>query len=171
MQVCMSICNYALGIVFEQYYCSVFGICHESASPMSCCASCFTSFQDASVSPESCAIVTTKEFDASALSNLHAAVGNGQHVACAGLALLTAFASIQIHDGKNKPQVPAVPQETVIIGPAADGRCFFSCCYLWCLSSEEKEVWMSIKRNQQGFAAEKARQKHEETLSSQPSCL
>ncbi|CAK9085464.1 unnamed protein product, partial [Durusdinium trenchii] len=37
-------------------------------------------------------------FDPSILSRPHVAVGNGQHMACAGVAIAVALACIQLHD-------------------------------------------------------------------------
>ena len=98
-------------------------------------------------------------FDIDLLSNPHYAVGNGQHVGCAGLAILAALASIELF-----PEVaPAPPLDANVktIGPSADGRCFFSCCYLWCSTNSEKRTWAEVERNGVGFPLDAERLKVE----------
>ena len=73
--------------------------------------------------------------------------------------MLDALASVEWF-----PEVaPAPPLDSHVktIGPSADGRCFFSCCYLWCSTNSEKRRWAEVERNGVGFPLDAERLKEE----------
>ncbi len=107
-------------------------------------------------------MVSRQVFDLSLLTNPHMAVGNGQHLVCASLALLAALVSIELF-AEPSPLACIMPtaDNDVEINPSADGRCFFSCLYLHSASTDEKKIWANTERNAQGFPIESSRQKTE----------
>lgn len=97
------------------------------------------------------------------LSNPHLAVGNGQHLACATLALLASLTAIELfEDPSPSADLVPTPHHNVEINPAADGHCFFSCLYLHFASMEEKRQWAAVDRNPSGFPISTERQKLED---------
>lgn len=93
------------------------------------------------------------------LSNPHLAVGNGQHLVNAALAVLAALCCIEFF-----PELDLKPclQHNIEINPQADGRCFWSCIYIHHASLQEKREWAYAERNNQGFPLAKERQKMED---------
>ena len=102
---------------------------------------------------------SAKVFGMSLLSNPHGAVGNGQHMGCAGLALLAALACIEFFPDE-APQA-ALSTDVTRIDPAPDGRCFYSCCFLWSSTASVKKDWANTPRNN-GFPISSTRLKEEE---------
>ncbi len=102
-------------------------------------------------------------FDASRLSTPHAAVGNGQHVPCATVALLATLCCIEFFPEVNVPRT-IDGEKYVILNVMADGRCFWSCCYLWQKGLAEQNEWLDVVRNTSGMPLATARMKHEENL-------
>ena len=106
-----------------------------------------------------------KVFDDSLLTTPHAVVGNGQHIPCAALALCATLLSVELF-----PEVTlsrGISEKQYIINVSADGRCFFSCCFLCIKGTSEQQQWLSIQRNQCGFPLDSQRMKHEDTCVSQ----
>jgi len=102
-------------------------------------------------------------FDASRLSTPHAAVGNGQHVPCATVALLATLCCIELYAEVNVPST--IDGDTyVILNVMADGRCFWTCCYLWQKGIAEQNEWLDVARNATGMPLATARMKQEENL-------
>lgn len=106
---------------------------------------------------------TAQVFDASRLSTPHAAVGNGQHVPCATVALLATLCCIELYAEVNVPRT--IDGDTyVILNVMADGRCFWTCCYLWQKGVAEQNEWLGVARNATGMPLATARMKQEQIL-------
>lgn len=121
-------------------------------------------------------------FDPSILSRPHVAVGNGQHMACAGVAIAVALACIQLHDMGPVPVPepigprvdpppapepvgpPVHPPPENVLPVAANGRCFFSSMFLSQASEYIRHQWSQIPRNETGFALDPQRLEWEDGL-------
>ena len=57
-------------------------------------------------------------------------------------------------------------QEMVIINPMADGRCFWSCLYLWSSGGDIRNEWLHQERSSQGFPEESRRVVEKEVVHS-----
>ena len=99
----------------------------------------------------------------SQLTNPHQAVGNGQHLPCAALALLAALTSIELFP-EPSPCAELIPSSyhNVEINVPSDGRCYYSCIYLHFATFSEKSKWANTLRNKAGFAVDISRQKEED---------
>ena len=108
--------------------------------------------------------MSAKVFDESArlLSTPHAAVGNGQHIPCATIALLAVLCSVELFPTATLTK--SIGQTNQIVNVMADGRCFFSCCFLWSNGISEQRQWLEVVRNQCGFPTAVARMKHEDDV-------
>ena len=108
--------------------------------------------------------LSAKVFDESArlLSTPHAAVGNGQHIPCATIALLAVLCSVELFPTATLTK--SIGQTNQIVNVMADGRCFFSCCFLWSNGISEQRQWLEVVRNQCGFPTAVARMKHEDDV-------
>eukprot|EP00435_Cladocopium_sp_Y103_P013429 s4195_g3.t1 len=103
-------------------------------------------------------------FDESArsLRTPHAAVGNGQHIPCATIALLAVLCSVELFPTATITK--SLQQTSQILNVGADGRCFFSCCFLWSKGISEQRRWLEVIRNQCGFAIDQDTQIHEDAV-------
>lgn len=103
-------------------------------------------------------------FDPSILSSPHAALGNGQHIPCAALAFAAFLCSVEFFPSVSLPK-NLQPQESqgTLVNVMADGRCFWSACYVASRGKQEQAEWLAIARNRSGFPIETARQKYEDT--------
>lgn len=100
----------------------------------------------------------------SLLTRPHMAVGNGQHLVCAAMALASFLGSVQLWgDMKETPQPVPGPVQLTRIPTQPDGRCFFTCMFLAmnCTSKHQKQ-WMNVQRNNVGFPLEPARMEVED---------
>lgn len=91
------------------------------------------------------------------LTNPHRAVGNGQHLALAGVVLAAALGCIHLYDETPVPAPLRAPQELTAIPVAADGRCFWSSLFLHQAPFEVKSEWLAIARNPSGFPIDSSR--------------
>lgn len=107
-----------------------------------------------------------KVFDMAELTNAHLAVGNGQHLPCAALALLATLLSVELFpEPTPHEELVASSHHNVEVNVAANGRCLWACLYLHFADESEKKTWANIGRNQAGFALETSRQKEEDRSS------
>ena len=103
----------------------------------------------------------TEVFNMEKLSNagMHFAVGDGQSLPCASIALLASLVSIELFPPE---QVMPSLAHNVEVNVPADGRCFWSCMYLHHCDQEQIKTWSAVPRNASGFALCVERQKTEE---------
>ena len=94
-----------------------------------------------------------EEFSLDLLTNPHQAVGNGQHLAVAGVVLTAALLSVKLKGTSSSLaiQAPAPKTDPTVLDVAADGRCFWSSLMLHYSSDEYRSEWQRVARNDCGF--------------------
>lgn len=129
-----------------------------------------------------CNVASGQVFSLDKLKSPHQALGNGQHLVCAAVALASALASIALHPPAEIPRV--VPPPEILSAPtpqtqtkpclklpedhyellvSPDGRCFFSCLYLHLGATDaERAAWSKVLRSPTGFPLASERLKEED---------